>query len=185
MVNKAQNTHMSVDCLDCHIQQKGCVFGFHKFKNKAGLHYRVALGILTGEIKWINGQYPCGEWQDITIFRDGLIHYFDSTEMGEADNAYTEEEPYKCTVPSDVLGWPLEMDEMIQRVQGWHDSVYTCLNFCLLMEDLYRRDPIQQGYVLHVVAVLMHLSIENGDTLYEIEYKEFLYSKINVEKALR
>jgi hypothetical protein len=43
----------------------------HKFR-AAGLRYEVAVCIQTGDIVWFHGPFPCGEWPDLKIFRDGL-----------------------------------------------------------------------------------------------------------------
>jgi len=39
----------------------------HKFKGP-GVRYEVGLCIRTGDIVWINGPFPCGQYPDITIF---------------------------------------------------------------------------------------------------------------------
>ena len=72
-LNKNHDTHLSVDCTDCRIQQKGPAFASSEFKGKSELHYEVALGILYGEIKWLNGPYLCKDWPESNIFCDGLI----------------------------------------------------------------------------------------------------------------
>ena len=64
-VNKNHDTHLSVDCTDCRMQQKGPPFASYKFKGKSALRYKVALGVLSGEIKWLSGPYPCKNWPDI------------------------------------------------------------------------------------------------------------------------
>jgi hypothetical protein len=57
-LNKLHDTHLSVDCTDCRIQQKGRGFASYKFSSKSALRYEVALDIMSGEIKWLNGPYP-------------------------------------------------------------------------------------------------------------------------------
>ena len=48
-VNINDDTHLSVDCIDCKVPQKGRDFGLYKFALKSGLRYEVAVGIVTGE----------------------------------------------------------------------------------------------------------------------------------------
>ncbi len=67
-LNKRHDTHLSVDCTDCRIQQKGPGFASYKFKGKSALRYEIALGILSGEIKWLNGPYHCKDWPEIKVF---------------------------------------------------------------------------------------------------------------------
>ena len=71
-VNINDDTHLSVDCTDCKVPQKGRSFASHKFAFKSGLRYEVAVGILTGEMKWINGPFPCGKYPDVNIFHASL-----------------------------------------------------------------------------------------------------------------
>lgn len=55
----------------------------HKF-NGPGVRYELAVAIRTGDIVWINGPFPCGEWSDLRIFRSSLIDYLDDNERVEA-----------------------------------------------------------------------------------------------------
>ena len=47
-------------------------FWSYKF-NKSGLRYEVALCIQTGSICWWIKPYAPGKWNDLSIFRDGLV----------------------------------------------------------------------------------------------------------------
>ena len=64
---------LSVDGTDCRIQKKGRRWSSHKFAKKAGVRYEVGVAIKSGDICWINGPYPCGQFADITIFREGIF----------------------------------------------------------------------------------------------------------------
>ena len=88
---------MTVDGTDFRIAEQGRIFYSHKFK-KSGLRYEVGICILTGDIVWINGPYPCGSWPDINIFRDALITELEAGERVEADDGYIGEHPgtIKC-----------------------------------------------------------------------------------------
>ena len=77
-----------MDCTDCKVSQKGRNFASHKFAFKSGLCYEVAVGILTGEMKWINGPFPCGKYPDVNIFRASLLTCLDDFERVEADDGY-------------------------------------------------------------------------------------------------
>ena len=113
-----------MDCTDCRIQQKGWGFVSYKFNSKSALHYDVALGILSGEIKWLNGQYPCKDWPDINIFCDGLMKELELGERVDANDGYVGESPFVTKVPSAVLTRSSEeADAMQKRDQGWHETV--------------------------------------------------------------
>ena len=172
IVNKKHDTHLSVDCTDCRIQQKGPAFASYKFKGKSALRYEVALGILSGEIKWLNGPYPCKDWPDINIFRDGLMKELNLGERVEADDGYVGESPYVTKVPSAVLSRSSEeADARQKRVQGRHETVNARLKSFQVLDQVYRHDPTQHGYVFRAVAVLVQLSIKNGDPLFGVNYK--------------
>jgi hypothetical protein len=77
---------------------------------------------LTGQLKWINGPYPCGKFNDITIFWESLplFGYF---ERVEADDGYKVESPFRCKVPKAVMSRPSEADAFQKRVQGRHETI--------------------------------------------------------------
>ncbi len=93
---KDQDTHLFVDCIDCRIRQKGPLFASHKFKGKSGLQYKIATGLLSGEVKWINGPYPCGKWLDLTIFWYSLQAYLHPEERVEEDDGYYGKVSWTC-----------------------------------------------------------------------------------------
>ena len=136
------------------------------------MHYEVALGILSGEIKWLNGPYPCKDWPDINIFRDGLMKELELGERVEADDGYVGESPYVTKVPSAVLTHSSEKaDAMQKRVQRRHETVNAHLKSFWVLEQVYRHNATQHGYVFWAVAVLVQLSIKNGDPLFDVNYK--------------
>ena len=92
---------ISVDCTD----YKVCINkGVHKawfsykFRN-TGLRYEIALCIKTGIIVWVNGPFPCGDYNDLTIFRSALLHELDEDERVECDDGYGGEAPLVCKTP--------------------------------------------------------------------------------------
>lgn len=75
-------------------------FRSHKFKH-AGLRYEIAVCILTGDIVWVIGPFPCGAWPDISIFRFALKYLLDENERVEADDGYIGEDPLKNQGPKE------------------------------------------------------------------------------------
>ena len=127
---------------------------------------------MTGEIKWINGPYPCKDWPDVNIFRDALKGNLELGERVEADDGYLGESPWVARVPSAVFTrFSKEADDMQKRVQGHHETVNARLKSFKVLDELYRHDPTQHGYVFRAVAVLVQLSIKNGDPLFGVNYK--------------
>mmetsp|Transcript_7845 Transcript_7845/g.16068 ORF Transcript_7845/g.16068 Transcript_7845/m.16068 type:complete len:215 (+) Transcript_7845:183-827(+) len=70
---------LSVDGTDFRINWTSKAFYSHKFKG-CGLWYEVALNILTGDICWINGPFEPGKYNDLMIFRIGLMGELDEGE---------------------------------------------------------------------------------------------------------
>ena len=92
----------------------------------------------------------------------------------EADDGYVGESPYVTKVPSAVLTRSSdEADAMQKRVQGRHETVNSRLKSFRILDQVYRHDPTQHGYVFWAVAVLVQLSIKNGDPLFGAKCKEF------------
>ena len=75
-------------------------------------------------------------------------------------------------MPSVVLTRSLEeADAMQKRVQGQHETVNACLKSSWVLEQVYRNNVTQHGYVFCAGAVLVHLSIKNGYPLFGVNYK--------------
>ena len=162
---------MSVYCVDCRIKQKGPTFSSHKFKKKSALRYEVAVAIISGEIAWINGPYPAGQYNNVTIFRESLQTFLDAGERVEADDGYRGD-PTICKVPADVLMRENEEEDAMQkRVQGCHEMVNAWLKNFRILAELYRHDETQHGYVFHAVAVIVQLAVKNGDPLHQVDHK--------------
>ena len=82
------------------------------------------------------------------------------------------ESPNVTKVPSAVLSHsPEEADAMQKRVQGRHETANARLKSFQILDQVYQHDPTQHGYVFRAVAVLVQLSIKNGDPLFGVNYK--------------
>lgn len=62
----------------------------HKFHGP-GVRYEIALCIQTGNIVWMHGGYPCGEWPDLKIARESYVHMLHPKERSIADKGYKDE----------------------------------------------------------------------------------------------
>ena len=155
-VNPDHDTHLSVDCTDTPVQQKGRQFASHKFAKKSGLRYEVAVGIMSGEIKWINGGFPCGQFNDLTIYRASLATMLDPQERYEADDGYAADGPYRAKVPSAMFN-PEEARAYQKRVQGRRKQINTRLKTFSILYSVYRHDLPQHGYVFRAVSVILQL----------------------------
>lgn len=127
---------------------------------------------MSGEIAWINGPFQAGEYSDLRIFREGgLQSAIDFGERVEADDGYRGD-PTTLRVPADVLTRQNEeADKMQKKVQGRHETVNARMKKFSILKDRYRHDITQHGYVFRAVAVLVQISLQNGDPLYNVEYE--------------
>ncbi len=160
---------MSVDGTDCRIANHGRIFSSHKFNKKLGLCYEVGIGIINGNIVWINGPFPCGEWPDISIFHLCLQTFLDKGERVEADNGYHGNQWWvKC--PANLMN-PRENLAMQNHVHCRHETANSRLKTFAILDSRYRHEIETHGYVFHAVVVLVQLAIENCDPLFKVEYK--------------
>ena len=98
------NCLMSIDGTDFQIAMSYCP-QYHSFKfKKSGLRYEVGLNIHTGDICWIFGPFPAGQYNDLMIFNMALRGDLEHGEHVETDSGYKGALPdVNCpefTVPS-------------------------------------------------------------------------------------
>jgi hypothetical protein len=167
---------MSIDGTDFRILQKGAVgkgnpFASFKYKGKSALRYEVGLSILEGDLIWVRGPYPAGKYNDITIFRDCLLHHLDPYERVVADKGYVGESPRFVKCPNSKT---LRRDHrrMTHLVSTRHETMNARFKFWGILKQVYRHDIEQHGDVMNAIGVLIQLSVENGEPLYSVEYND-------------
>lgn len=162
---------IGVDGTDFPIAEHGRAFASHKFKMKSGLRYEVALCIKTGDIVWVNGPYPCGQWNDISIFRDSLMSHLEPNERVEADDGYRGEHPQRVKCPAGFAN-PVETECMQQRVRNRHETVNKRFKNWGILKQVYRHDLRKHCDVFRAVAVVTQLCINSGERLFECGYRD-------------
>jgi hypothetical protein len=166
---------VSIDGTDFRIyEQKPFWKGWfsHKFNGPA-LRYEVGICIQSGDIVWLNGPYPAGEWNDIKIFRDSLKNVLAGIvprEKVEADNGYRGEPQYAKT-PND-LGLTARAKEQKKKVRARHETVNKRFKQWSCLRERFRHDIIKHGDVFRAVAVVTQLALENSEPLFEVEYDD-------------
>lgn len=161
---------VSVDGTDFQIEEHGRIFYCHKTK-KSGLRYEVALGILSGNIVWVNGPFPCGAWPDIKIFRHSLASFLEQGERVEADNGYIGEAPQYVKCPKSFTNGE-EKSAMQKRVRARQETVNRRFKTWGCLGKRFRHDIPKHGDVFRAVAVITELSIQSGEALFDVEYKD-------------
>ena len=86
-------------------------------------------------------------YADVTIFRASLLTFLDDFERIEADDGYIGESPFRAKVPKAVLSCPSEADAFQKKVQERHETINVRLKFFAILEDRFRHDITQHGYV--------------------------------------
>jgi hypothetical protein len=165
---------MTVDGTDFRIPEQGPTFSSHKYNMKSGFRYEVALCIKTGSIVWFNGPFACGKWQDITIFRMGLMTYLEEGERVKADDGYVGEAPRRCKIPKYFQG--SEREEMMKYVRNRQETVNKRFKNWGILKQVYRnKEKIHlHGEVFAAIVVITQVAINNGERLFDVDYDDEL-----------
>lgn len=163
---------VSVDGTDFRIQQlmpfwKG--WYSHKFKGP-GLRYEVGVCIRSGNIVWLHGPFPCGEWPDIKIFRHALIDQLSEGERVEADDGYVGESPRHIKIP-DALD-SKEKNRMRATVRMRHETVNRRFKQFGALKQTFRHDLIFQSAFVRAVVVITQLAFQNGEPVFDVDYDD-------------
>ena len=134
----------------------------HKFKGP-GLRYEVGLNIRTGQVVWIHGPFPCGEWPDLNIFRVGLKQMLTGGGKVIADAGY-EGEPDYVVLPTG------DMSLLANRVRRRHEHVNKRFKQFQILHRCFRHKVDKHQDVFCAVAVITEIALENGEPLYVIDY---------------
>jgi hypothetical protein len=140
---------------------------------KSGLRYEVALCILTGDIVWINGPFPCGLFNDITIFRHSLLSNLATNERVEADDGYIGEAPQYVKCPKCITN-PRETEYMQQRCRNQQESVNRRFKNWGILQQVFRQSHriSDHGDIFRAIVVLTQISINDGERLFECGYRD-------------
>lgn len=130
----------------------------------------MGLSLRKGHIVWLNGPYECGMWNDLSIFRDSLISFLGEGERVEADDGYVGAEPDYCKTPGGACSKSEGVEACKQRklFRARHESVNARLKNFEVLNQKYRHSLYSHGDVFRAVAVLVQLSIENGEPLWQV-----------------
>lgn len=146
------------------------IYYSHKLK-EPGLRYEVSISIITGDIVWLNGPYECGKWNDLDIFRDGLVHYLIKNERVEDDKGYVGEDPRHTKTPKGFTR--IEKHLKFQgKVRARHETFNKRFKKWGILKNIFRHSLEKHSIVFIEVVVITQVSINNGDLLFKIyKYK--------------
>jgi hypothetical protein len=130
------------------------------------VRYEVGISIFGGDIVHTSGPWRAGRYPDITIFRRGLKHKLLQGEHVEADAGYRGE-PDAIDLPDDG---PAERHRMKALVRGRHETCNKRFKDFNILNNRFRHDIEKHGDVFTSVAVLVQISIDIGESLFDVEY---------------
>jgi hypothetical protein len=166
---------MTVDGTDFRIPQKGVAkkgnaFGSHKYAGKSALRFELGVNILAGNLVWIQDPYPAGKYTYIKIFNKVLRNFLKPGERVEADEGYPSH-PDKIKCPGNDAN-PAENRRMQGRVRARHETLNGQLKTWGILSQVFRHHIMMHGDVFQACAVVMQLTIQDGEPLFEVEYKD-------------
>ena len=105
------------------------------------------------------------------IFGDALVSELEEGERVEADDGYVGEAPAKVKCPKSFVN-PVENEGMQSRVRSRHETVNKRFKQWGILNQIYRHNLDNHAYVFRAVVVLTQLSMENGEPLFPVRYKD-------------
>jgi DDE superfamily endonuclease len=173
--DKGNDCLVSCDGVDFKIPEHGPNFSSHKFAKKSGLRYEICICILTGDIVWVNGPYPCGKFPDVSVFRESLKSHLADGERVEADDGYIGEHPECIKCPKGFHN-PEETKFMQSRVHSRQETVNKRFKDWGILRQRYRHDITEHGDYARAVFMLTQLAIDNGEKLFSTGYRDPPYT---------
>ena len=165
--DKGNDCLLSVDCVDFRICEPypydsawSKKWSSHKFKMKPAVRYEIAICILTGEICWINGPWPCGQFNDWKIFNEcGLRTFLEPDERVEADAGYSHGDPEVCKTPNGVFH-PEKKKNIRNRVRARQETVNARLKNWKILCERYRHKLEHHSDIVRAIAVITQIEIK-------------------------
>ena len=132
----------------------------HKFDGP-GVQYKIAVSIVGGNICWINGPFQAGAYNDLKIFRLGLMNKLDEHKYVEADHGY-EGQPDKVRLPFEAQNKAKIARKGKARAR--HKSINKLLKQFKALSHCWRHSVMngQHKVATEVVVLVVQLSIELG-----------------------
>ena len=152
------------------IAKKGNTFASHEYAGKFVLRYKLGIDILAGNLVWIHGPYPDGKFTNIKIFKKVLRNYPEPGERVEADKGY-HGHPNKIKCPGNNIH-PAENQRMQSRVRARHETLNGRLKTWGILSQVFQNSITMHGNVFRACTVVMQLTIESGEPLFEVEYED-------------
>ena len=119
----------------------------------SGIRYEIGLSIISGDIVWVNGGVPCGDWPDLRLARDSYVYMVRPNEMTIADEGYTDRNYFIHD----------------QRIMARHETVNRRMKQFGVLGQKFRHNRSLHPQCFYAVANLTQFMIANGESLFEID----------------
>jgi hypothetical protein len=135
------------------------------------LRYEVGTCIRTGDLVWINGPFPPGNWPDVEVFGLNLKLQLGANERVEADDGYIGEDPWTAKCPGGVRymedqHWRAKRNNVRSRGETANHR----LKMFAAIDGTFRHNILKHSVCFRACAVLAQLSFEVGSkALYQIK----------------
>ena len=134
-----------------------------------GLRYEIAISILSGDIVWVNGPFPCGDFNDLQIFMDfGLKDNLEKDERVEADDGYGGADPEFTRTRSSIFHSKLTAG-VRNEVRARHETANKRIKQFAALSGVFRHDLCKHSTVFLAIVLATQIAIEEGESLFEIE----------------
>lgn len=138
----------------------------HKL-NGPGVRYEVGLCLRTGDIVWINGGVPCGEYPDLKLARDLYLMMIGDGERTVADDGYRS---HRFIYPQ---LYP-EFRARLKTIMARHETVNKRMKQWSCLNERFRHRVILHPLCFRAVANLTQLMIMLGEELYQVDIDTLL-----------
>ena len=140
-------------------------FKSHKF-GKAALRYEVGVCIRTGDIVWINGPFPAGEWTDLKIYKAGLKGMLDDGEWVETDNGYPGE--ITCRMKKQFVS---EVDRKAKSTAlSRHENINSLLKGFNCLKQMFCHELKLHGACFAACAAITQMAFDAGEKPWQCRY---------------
>jgi hypothetical protein len=156
--------HVTLDGTDCPIQEPQPFnekWYSHKL-NGPGIRYELGLNIITADIVWVNGGYPCGEFSDLKLARQLYVDNVDECELTLADDTYKDRRYF--IYPSRDNNTLREQKLLMSR----HETLNRRLKQFSVLSQRFRHKRMKHPLCFYAVANITQVMIDAGYKPYQI-----------------
>mmetsp|Transcript_20265 Transcript_20265/g.23480 ORF Transcript_20265/g.23480 Transcript_20265/m.23480 type:complete len:215 (-) Transcript_20265:73-717(-) len=133
----------------------------------------VSFAILLPEIEIVHACFNCSPFDAADI--SSIVHNLDEGERVEADDGYSAGDPEFVKTRSGILH-PQSGADVRNKVRARQETVNQRLKMFQILCKPFRHSLNKHGNVFNAVALIVQISIEQGEPLFQIEkYDDSLY----------